>query len=137
MFNQRSCAHHRDIGQKRGLFYDGRMKTIETYAEFWPFYLGEHDQAATRGWHYIGTALAIGVLIYALATQTWVLLPLALVSGYFFAWVSHGLIEKNKPATFTYPLWSLISDFKMLFHFLTGTMGRELEKARAHQNAIS
>ena len=70
MFNQRSCAHHRDIGQKRGLFYDGRMKTIETYAEFWPFYLGEHDQAATRGWHYIGTALAIGVLIYACLLYT-------------------------------------------------------------------
>ena len=117
--------------------YDRRMRTIQTYAEFWPYYLGEHDQAATRGWHYVGTALAIGLLVYALASQTWVLLPLVLVSGYFFAWVSHGLIEKNKPATFTYPLWSLISDFKMLFHFLTGTMGRELEKARARQNAVS
>jgi hypothetical protein len=111
------------------------MKTIQTYAEFWPYYLREHDQAATRGWHYVGTGLAISILIYALATHTWVLLPLAFVSGYFFAWLSHGLIEKNKPATFTYPLWSLISDFKMLFHFLTGTMGRELEKARESQGA--
>ena len=58
MFNFRLCAHHRGIGQKRGLFYDGRMKTIQTYEEFWPYYLGEHDQAATRGWHYVGTGLA-------------------------------------------------------------------------------
>lgn len=113
------------------------MKTIKTYAEFWPYYLGEHDQAATRGWHYVGTTLAISLLIYAFVSQTWLLLPFTLVPGYFFAWISHGLIEKNKPATFTYPVWSLISDFKMLFHFLTGTMGCELEKARAGRNAVS
>ena len=105
------------------------MKTIKTYAEFWPHYLREHAQPATRAWHYVGTALAIGVLAAVILSGNWMFLPLALVSGYFFAWVSHGLIEKNKPATFTYPLWSLISDFKMLFCFLTGRMGRELEKA--------
>ena len=105
------------------------MKTIKTYTEFWPYYLREHARPATRGWHYVGTALAIILLIYLLATQKWLLIPFVLVCGYFFAWVSHGLIEKNKPATFTYPLWSLGSDFKMLFHFLTGTMGRELETA--------
>jgi len=113
------------------------MKTITTYAEFWPYYLREHAQAATRGWHYLGTSLAIILLITLILTKNWVFLPLVLVCGYFFAWLSHGLIEKNKPATFTYPLWSLASDFKMLFHFLTGTMGRELEKAQADQNAVS
>jgi len=105
------------------------MKTIQTYAEFWPYYLREHAQPATRGWHYVGTALALALLVFLLATQKWMLIPLVLVCGYFFAWVSHGLIEKNKPATFTYPLWSLKSDFKMFFHFVTGTMGRELVKA--------
>ena len=90
-----------ELDKSAAYSYDERMKTIQTFREFWPYYLGEHDQAATRGWHYVGTSLAIGLLIYALATQTWVLLPLVLVSGYFFAWVSHGLIEKNKPATFT------------------------------------
>ena len=111
------------------LHYVGLMKTIQTYSEFWPYYLREHAQAATRGWHYVGTGLALSLLVFLLVTQKWALIPLVFVSGYFFAWVSHGLIEKNKPATFTYPLWSLGSDFKMLFHFLTGTMGRELEKA--------
>ena len=105
------------------------MKTIQTYAEFWPYYLREHAQPATRGWHYVGTTLALTLLVYLLATQKWALIPLIFVCGYFFAWMSHGLIEKNKPATFTYPLWSLKSDFKMFFHFATGTMGRELAKA--------
>ncbi|MEM7728259.1 MAG: DUF962 domain-containing protein [Pseudomonadota bacterium] len=105
------------------------MKTIESYADFWPYYLREHARPATRAWHYLGTALAIAVLIAVIVTGRWAYLPLAVVSGYFFAWLSHGLVERNKPATFTYPLWSLVSDFRMLFHFLTGTMGRELRKA--------
>ncbi|MGB3455449.1 MAG: DUF962 domain-containing protein [Litorimonas sp.] len=105
------------------------MKTIETYAEFWPYYLREHSRSATRAWHYLGTAIAITVLAFVVISGRWLFLPLVLVSGYFFAWMSHGLVERNKPATFTYPLWSLASDFKMLFHFLTGTMGRELRKA--------
>ncbi|GLQ21800.1 Mpo1-like protein [Algimonas porphyrae] len=113
------------------------MKTIKTYREFWPYYLREHAKPATRAWHYVGTMIAILVLLTVIVTGRWLLLPLVLVSGYFFAWLSHGLIEKNKPATFTYPLWSLMSDFRMLYCFLTGQMGRELEKAgvRAVQTA--
>lgn len=105
------------------------MKTIQTYTEFWPYYLQEHAKPATRGWHYVGTVIGLAVLIYAIASQTWWLMPFMFVSGYFFAWMSHGLIEKNKPATFTYPFWSLFSDFKMFFCFITGKMPRELEKA--------
>lgn len=105
------------------------MKTIMTYSDFWPYYLREHAKPATRAWHYIGTLLAIAVLIAVIITGRWAFLPFVLVSGYFFAWLSHGFIERNKPATFTYPLWSLASDFRMLFCFLTGQMGRELEKA--------
>eukprot|EP00919_Chromeraceae_sp_WS-2016_P039437 GHVR01094048.1.p1 GENE.GHVR01094048.1~~GHVR01094048.1.p1 ORF type:complete len:115 (+),score=0.15 GHVR01094048.1:53-397(+) len=105
------------------------MKTITTYADFWPYYLREHAQPSTRAWHYVGTAAALIVLVTVIVTGQWVFLPLAFVSGYFFAWMSHGLIEKNKPATFTYPLWSLYSDFKMLFCFLTGRMSGELAKA--------
>ena len=108
-------------------------RTIKSYAEFWPFYLREHAKPATRGWHYVGTLLAISVLIGVIVTGNWMFLPLVLVAGYFFAWVSHGLIERNKPATFTYPLWSLISDFKMLWCFVTGQMGKELEKAGVTQ----
>lgn len=111
------------------------MKAIKTYAEFWPYYLREHSQPSTRGWHYFGTGLALLVLVGVIWTANWKFLPLAFVSGYFFAWVSHGLIERNKPATFTYPLWSLYSDFKMLYCFLTGRMGRELDKAGVARTA--
>jgi len=105
------------------------MREITTYAEFWPHYLREHSRPATRGWHYVGTALAMLTLLFIIISGKWLLLPLAFICGYFFAWVSHGAIEKNKPATFTYPLWSLFSDFKMLFCFFTGQMGKKLNKA--------
>ena len=105
------------------------MRDYKTYEEFWPYYLSEHSKAATRGWHYVGTALGLAILAYALATQNWWLILAALVSGYFFAWISHGFIEKNKPATFTYPLWSFISDFRMFFYFITGRLNKELQKA--------
>jgi hypothetical protein len=52
----------------------------------------------------------------------------ALVSGYLFAWIGHFFVEKNRPATFTYPFWSFVSDFRMFGVWLSGRMGRELER---------
>jgi len=105
------------------------MREYQSFEAFWPYYLQEHSRPATRAWHYVGTSCAIALLIITLVTQTWWLLPAAFICGYFFAWVSHGTIERNKPATFTYPLWSLRADFVMLWCFLTGRMSRELKKA--------
>ena len=100
-----------------------------TYASFWPYYLTEHANSLTRLIHFFGTALAIGLLVLALATQIWWLLVLVPVSGYAFAWFSHATIERNRPATFTYPFWSLISDFRMFFMWLAGRLEPELHKA--------
>jgi hypothetical protein len=99
------------------------------YAEFWPFYLQEHARPQTRTLHYIGTGLVIAIALIAIATQNWLLLIAMPLAGYFFAWVSHAFVEKNKPATFTHPLWSLISDFRMFFLWISGRLGPELKKA--------
>jgi hypothetical protein len=112
---------------KSGHDRDGR---ITTYAKFWPYYLEEHRKPFTRGLHYFGTMLAIALLVVAIATQTWWLLIAVPVSGYLFAWIGHFFVEKNRPATFTYPLWSLASDFVMLFRWLTGRLGGDLKRHR-------
>lgn len=88
-------------------------KKIETYSEFWPYYLAEHSSPMTRFLHLIGTIMAVGTLVWALVTKNWAYLFAVPVAGYSFAWASHFFIEKNKPATFKYPLWSFISDFRM------------------------
>lgn len=106
-----------------------QSKRLPSYEAFWPFYLREHALPATRRWHYAGTALSIALLVIALATQTWWLLIIVPIAGYAFAWISHAFVERNKPATFIHPLWSLISDFRMFFLFLTGRLQPELEKA--------
>ena len=101
---------------------------ILTYSEFWPYYLEEHSKPQTRGLHYVGTTLVFVALAAAIATRNWWLLLLMPVAGYGFAWLAHFFVEHNRPATFTYPLWSLYSDFRMFFVWLFGGLGGELKK---------
>lgn len=102
---------------------------IERYADFWPFYLREHARPATRAWHFVGLGVAIALVIAAILTQVWWVVLGALVAGYGFAWVSHMTVEHNRPATFTYPLWSLISDWRMFVLWLSGNLAPHLERA--------
>ena len=104
-------------------------QTYTTFREFWPFYLREHSLPTTRRLHYIGTALVITLAILAVATGNWWLLIALPVAGYFFAWLAHFTVEKNRPATFTYPLWSLAADFRMFFMWLGGRLAPELKRA--------
>jgi len=120
-------APHEETAGGAGHERSGR---ITTYADFWPYYLEEHRKPLTRGLHYFGTLLAIGLLIVTIATQVWWLLIAVPVSGYLFAWIGHFFVEKNRPATFTYPFWSLASDFVMLFRWLTGRLGGDLKRHR-------
>jgi len=103
---------------------------IQTYREFWPFYLREHSHPWTRRVHVFGTVVAVTVAVYYIVTGHFTCLWLPLVIGYGFAWPAHILIEKNRPATFKYPAWSFISDFKMAFLYLTFQLDAELEKAQ-------
>lgn len=105
-------------------------KQIETYDEFWDFYVREHSEPLTRLLHFAGTSLALVMLFWFIRSGNWYYFPLCLVVGYGFAWTSHFFIEKNKPATFQYPFWSFISDYKMMFFMLTGRMNAEVERVR-------
>jgi hypothetical protein len=102
---------------------------IATYREFWPYYLREHAQPATRSIHFLGTGVATACLTALIATGNPWLLPGVLIGGYGPAWVAHFFVEHNKPATFRHPLWSLVSDYRMVFAWLIGQLDRELLKA--------
>jgi hypothetical protein len=96
------------------------MRRFQSFSEFWPYYLGEHSKPATRLLHGVGSIAAIASLVTLIVVGKWWLFPLAFVPGYGFAWVGHFFVEKNRPATFTYPLWSFMGDWKMLALMLTG-----------------
>jgi hypothetical protein len=104
-------------------------QSIKHYRDFWPYYLREHANPRTRALHYAGTTLATGTLIAGLSTGMGWLFPLALLAGYGPAWFAHFFVEKNRPATFTYPLWSLISDYRMAWTWAIGGLANELSRA--------
>ena len=104
-------------------------RAITTYADFWPYYLQEHAKPATRNLHYIGTGLTLIAIVAGVITGNGWFALAALLSGYGFAWVAHFFVEHNRPATFTYPVWSLVSDFRMAWFWVTGRLGGELAKA--------
>ena len=101
---------------------------IASYEEFWPFYVSQHRHPTNRALHFLGTTLVLACLAAtALGSPSWLLG--APVAGYGFAWFGHFFFEKNRPATFTYPLWSLRGDFRMYGLMLLRRMGPELERA--------
>ncbi len=110
------------------------MKAHRSFADFWPFYLREHAKPRTRALHYMGTTLVVLIALAAVATGNWWLLIAMPIAGYGFAWASHAAVERNRPATFTYPLWSLAADFKMWWFWLSGRLGPELERAGVSKN---
>ena len=91
-----------------------------TFRDFYPFYLTEHSKRGTRRLHFVGTLLVLLTLVSGIATGRWRLLLLMPVFGYTFAWVGHFFVERNRPATFQYPLYSLAGDFRMFADMLRG-----------------
>src|SRR5579864_5123019 len=108
------------------------MATAKVYTTFWdfyPYYLTEHARPLNRAFHFVGTTLFLACIVALVITHNpwWILgMPLA---GYSFAWIGHFVFEKNRPATFKYPFYSLGSDFVMYFHTITGQIGNKMKEA--------
>ena len=96
------------------------MEKYKTFKDFYPYYIEEHSKPKTKLLHFIGTSISLYFLAQLVITFDPIYLIYALLSGYGFAWVAHFFIEKNKPATFTYPFYSFIGDHKMFVEILIG-----------------
>ena len=94
-------------------------KTYQNFREFYPYYLSEHEDVNCRRLHFLGSWLVLIALALGIFISPWWLLAMPLV-GYGFAWLGHFLFEKNRPATFKYPLYSLIGDWVMFGDILRG-----------------
>jgi hypothetical protein len=96
------------------------MSHFASFREFYPYYLGEHRNRVCRRLHFAGSTLVLLVVLLALFTRDWRWLLLAPVAGYGFAWIGHFAFEKNRPATFRHPLYSLMGDWVLYWQVLTG-----------------
>ena len=88
-------------------------KEFDSFKAFYPFYLSEHQNSTSRRLHVMGTTGVLLILLFAILSQCWTLLWLLPILGYGFAWAGHYIFEKNRPATFKHPLYSLMGDFVM------------------------
>jgi hypothetical protein len=103
-----------------------KVATVETtkpftrFADFYPYYLTEHSDSTCRRLHFIGTSLVIFIGALAIGGAHWSLLWALPLAGYTFAWVGHFFFEKNRPATFKHPFYSLLGDFVMYRDMILG-----------------
>jgi hypothetical protein len=105
-------------------------KQYKSFKEFYPYYLSEHSSKTNRALHFCGTSLLLAVLIFGIVSSNYKWLIAIPFVGYGFAWIGHFFIEKNKPATFTYPLYSLGADFVMFWHMLSGQINEKLKEEK-------
>ena len=106
-----------------------------SYGEFWARYLNAHADPRTRALHYLGTLGAGALVVLAAAGAEWRWLIAAPIVGYGPAWLGHAVFEHNRPETFAYPAWSLVSDIRMLGLSLTGRLADEIERQRWPQSS--
>jgi len=96
------------------------MREYQTFKDFYPFYLSQHEDKQCRRLHFLGSGLVLLIGLNALITQNWMSLWALPAVGYGFAWMGHYFFEKNRPATFTYPIYSLMGDWVMFKDIILG-----------------
>ena len=96
------------------------MSRFNSFKEFYPFYLSQHADLVCRRLHVLGSLLVLLALGAVVVSRQWVYLLGVPVIGYAFAWIGHFVFEKNKPATFSHPIYSFMGDWVMLYQVLTG-----------------
>jgi hypothetical protein len=101
---------------------------IGSFADFWPYYVRQHSKPRTRILHATGSVLSVVAVGLALAISPWLFIAVPVV-GYAFAWYAHFFVERNRPATFGHPFYSLIADYRMVFLMMAGRMDAEVTKA--------
>lgn len=106
------------------------MRKFASFRAFYPYYLQEHQNPRCRAMHYIGSTLVLLLLGWIIFSSHWLLLFSIPLVGYGFAWIGHFAFEHNKPATFAYPVYSLIADWVMYKDFLTGQLSAKLTQAK-------
>ena len=108
------------------------MRRLESFREFWPYYLNEHRSRGCRMLHYCGTISGLTTAGVATVEEPWLFLTTPL-AAYGPSWIGHFFVEHNRPASFRYPIWSAVADFRMFTLAMTGRLSRHLEDAKTEQ----
>jgi len=108
---------------------------FNSFKEFYPFYLSEHSHSVCRRLHYVGSTLVLILVIYVFFTGNLQFLCLLPLIGYGFAWIGHFMFEKNRPATFKYPLYSFLADWVMLKDAILSVFGLSTPLDQFSQNS--
>lgn|SRR5690625_1380625 len=133
-----SCAYYVHISLMHfgALIMTEHVEDFQTFEDFWPYYLQEHSTAPNRRLHQIGTTAALSVLGYGILSRRKRLIAAAPIVGYGFAWVGHFILEKNRPATFKYPVYSLMGDLRLTKLMWRGELDAELERFNIGQEPV-
>ena len=99
---------------------ESQHKDFKSFQEFYPFYLSQHENGKCRALHFIGSWIVLGIIAAGIISGVYWYLLFIPIAGYGFAWIGHFVFEKNKPATFTNPWYSLMGDWVMFWEILTG-----------------
>jgi hypothetical protein len=109
----------------------------QTFAQFYPFYLTQHQHPICRALHIAGVIASFTLLVVVLARHWWLAVPLYVLPGYALGWIGHFVFEKNKPASFEYPAYSFVGDIKMTIDILAGRQSAKRKRDSAQHQDLS